>query len=168
MGLQKATIDIPREIVIERSSDEEQGVERPCKESYWKALIAVFTAGCAFMSDGYQQGIMTPINLVLKRAYPEYTSKYSTMVSNSNLVANIIGQIFFGLFVDRIGRKQGFTITTSFIIIGSVIAACPKGSTQIAMFWMLTIARGITGFGIGGEYPTSAASAMKAAGRMKS
>ncbi|VUG15800.1 GIT1 [Brettanomyces bruxellensis] len=163
MGLQKGTIDIPREIVIERSPDEEQGVERPRKESYWKALIAVFTAGCAFMSDGYQQGIMTPINLVLKRAYPEYTSKYSTMVSNSNLVANIIGQIFFGLFVDRIGRKQGFTITTSFIIIGSVIAACSKGSTQIAMFWMLTIARGITGFGIGGEYPTSAASAMEAA-----
>lgn len=156
----------PKEIVLERDSDEENPVletQPENHESYWKALIAVVTAGCAFMSDGYQQGTMTPINLVMKKQYKGYTSSFQTMVSNSNLVANIIGQIAFGLFVDRIGRKQGFTITTSFIIIGSIIAACSQGSTQSKMFWMLTIARGISGVGIGGEYPTSASSAMEAA-----
>lgn len=139
------------------------GEPTKAKEPYWKSMMAVVTGGCAFMSDGYQQGIMTPINLLLAKSMTDYSSNYKTMVSNSNLVANIIGQVAFGLFVDLVGRKQGFTITTSFIIIGSIIAACAKGTPDSKLFWMLIIARGISGVGIGGEYPTSAAAAMEAA-----
>lgn len=133
-------------------------------ESKWASMLAVFTAGCAFMSDGYQQGIMSTVNVALSKSYDQYgTGDWKTMVSNSNLVANIIGQIFFGLFVDRIGRRQGFALTTALIMIGSIIAACSKGSTQPRLFWMLIIARGISGTGVGGEYPCSASSAMEAA-----
>ena len=92
--------------MIKRSSDEEQGVERPCKESYLKALIAVFTAGCAFMSDGYQQGIMTPINLVLKREYPEYTSKYSTMASNSTWLQILLVKYFLDYLLTELEESK--------------------------------------------------------------
>lgn len=143
---------------------EDDASEDFSNESSWVALLAVVTAGCAFISDGYQQGIMTTVNIALGKSYSEYsTGNWKTMVSNSNLVANVLGQIFFGLVVDRIGRRQGFALTTLFIIVGSIIAACSRGSSQSAIFWMLIIARGISGFGIGGEYPCSATSAMEAA-----
>lgn len=138
--------------------------EQPPRKTSWVDLLAVFTAGCAFLSDGYQQSIISPVNNALSISYDQYsTGNWKTMVSNSNLVANIIGQVFFGLFVDRIGRRQGFAITTALIIIGSIVAACAKGSTQPHLFWMLIIARGVSGTGVGGEYPCSASAAMEAA-----
>ncbi|GMF00102.1 unnamed protein product [[Candida] boidinii] len=82
---------------------EDDASEDFSNESSWVALLAVVTAGCAFISDGYQQGIMTTVNIALGKSYSEYsTGNWKTMVSNSNLVANVLGQIFFGLVVDRI------------------------------------------------------------------
>ncbi|CAM9012152.1 unnamed protein product [Wickerhamomyces anomalus] len=54
-------------------------------------------------NDGYQQGVMTMANAVLSKSFKGYTTKYKTMVSNSILVANIIGQIAFGFITDRVG-----------------------------------------------------------------
>lgn len=41
------------------------------------------------------------------------------------------------------------------IILGLALSAGASGVTIAGMFWMLTVARGITGFGTGGEYPGS-------------
>ncbi|CDK24075.1 unnamed protein product [Kuraishia capsulata CBS 1993] len=149
--------------LTELSNDQEDERTLDLQEPYWRSVMAIVTAGCAFMSDGYQQGIMTPLNMTLAKSYSGYDSSWKTMVSNSNLVANILGQIGFGFIVDRIGRKQGFAMTTVFIILGSILAACSKGSSQNKLFWMLLISRGVSGIGIGGEYPCSASSAMEAA-----
>ncbi len=60
-------------------------------------LWTIFCAGCALMSDGYANSLMTLINVVLRKQYAkQYTSDVSTRVSNALLVGEILGQITVG------------------------------------------------------------------------
>lgn len=103
-------------------------------------------------------------NVVLRKEYPkQYTSFYSTSVSNALLVGEIIGQITIGLTCDYLGRKTAIIMTTAMIVVGGILATASSGNTIQGMFWMLTISRGIVGFGTGGEYPASSTSASEAA-----
>lgn len=92
-------------------------------------------------------------NVLLKKEYPvEYTSVVSTRVSNALLVGEIFGQVVIGLTCDYMGRKAAIIITTLMIVLGGILATASHGVTIEGMFWMMTIARGIVGFGTGGEY----------------
>jgi MFS family permease len=103
-------------------------------------------------------------NVLLTAKYPKlYTSYYSTAVSNALLVGEIIGQLVIGLTCDYLGRKTAIVITTMMIVVGGILATAAHGVTTQGMFWMLIIARGIVGFGTGGEYPASSTSASEAA-----
>lgn len=127
-------------------------------------LFTIFCAGFALISDGYQNNLMTMTNVVLRKEYPtQYTSYYSTAVSNALLVGEIIGQIVIGLTCDYLGRKFAIVMTTLMIVFGGILATAAHGVTIQGMFWMLIIARGIVGFGTGGEYPASSTSASEAA-----
>lgn len=127
-------------------------------------LFTIFCAGFALISDGYQNSLMTMTNVVLRAEYKkQYTSYYSTQVSNALLVGEIFGQITIGLTCDYIGRKAAIIITTLMIVFGGILATASNGYSIIGMFWMLTVSRGIVGFGTGGEYPASSTSASEAA-----
>ena len=103
-------------------------------------------------------------NVVLKQEYKkQYTSAVSTRVSNALLVGEIIGQLVIGLTCDYMGRKTAIVATTLMIVIGGILATAAHGVTINGMFWMMTVARGIVGFGTGGEYPASSTSASEAA-----
>ena len=107
---------------------------------------------------------MTMTNVLFKAEYPSvYTSAVSTQVSNALLVGEILGQIVIGLTCDYMGRKTAIVMTTLMIVIGGILATASHGITTLGMFWMLTVARGIVGFGTGGEYPASSTSASEAA-----
>ena len=107
---------------------------------------------------------MTMTNVVLKKEYPkQYTAAVSTRVSNALLVGEIIGQLVIGLTCDYLGRKVAIVTTTAMIVIGGILATASHGVTINGMFWMMTISRGIVGFGTGGEYPASSTSASEAA-----
>jgi MFS family permease len=93
---------------------------------------------------------MTMSNVLFKKEYPaQYTSTVSTRVSNSLLVGAILGQVTVGLTCDYLGRKTAIVVTTLLIVIGGILATAAHGVTIDGMFWMLTIARGIVGFGVG-------------------
>lgn len=62
--------------------------------------------------------------------------------------------LFFGVIIDRLGRRTGIVFATLFLILGIVIATASHGKDHLGMFWMMIVARGIAGFGAGGEYPT--------------
>ena len=127
-------------------------------------LFTIFCAGFALISDGYQNNLMTMTNVVLKKEYAkQYTSAVSTRVSNALLVGEIIGQIVIGLTCDYLGRKMAIVTTTAMIVVGGILATASHGVTINGMFWMMTISRGVVGFGTGGEYPASSASASEAA-----
>ncbi|KAF7959428.1 hypothetical protein EAE96_001046 [Botrytis aclada] len=126
--------------------------------------FTIFAAGAALVSDGYFNNIMTMANVILKKQYPkEYTAATSTRVSNSLLVGEIFGQVTIGLTCDYFGRKFAIIATTLTIVFGGILATASKGVTIDGMFWMMTVARGIIGFGVGGEYPASSTSASEAA-----
>jgi len=96
--------------------------------------------------------------------YPaDYTSVVSTRVSNALLVGAVLGQFFVGLVCDRVGRKVALFATTAFIVLGAILATAAHASTPAGLFWFLTVARGITGVGVGGEYPAGSTSASEAA-----
>jgi MFS family permease len=116
------------------------------------------------MSDGYQNNLMTMSNVLFKQEYPDqYTSAVSTRVSNALLVGEVLGQVVIGLTCDYMGRKAAIIVTTAMIVIGGILATASNGPTIQGMFWMMTVARGIVGFGTGGEYPASSTSASEAA-----
>ncbi|MCJ1395630.1 hypothetical protein MMC18_008516 [Xylographa bjoerkii] len=127
-------------------------------------LFTIFCAGFALISDGYQNNLMTMTNVLFKKEYAaQYTSAVSTQVSNALLVGEILGQITIGLTCDYLGRKVAIVTTTALIVIGGILATASNGVTILGMFWMLTVCRGIVGFGTGGEYPASSTSASEAA-----
>lgn len=127
-------------------------------------LFTIFCSGFALISDGYQNNLMTMTNVVLKAEYKkQYTSAVSTRVSNALLVGEIIGQLVIGLTCDYLGRKVAIVTTTAMIVIGGILATASHGITINGMFWMMTVSRGIVGFGTGGEYPASSTSASEAA-----
>lgn len=101
--------------------------------------------------------------MVLASEYSQYTGQWPTQVSNALLVGEIIGQITIGLTCDYMGRKWAIVVTTMMIVIGGILGTAANGYTIHGFFWMLTVARGITGFGTGGEYPASSTSASEAA-----
>lgn len=93
---------------------------------------------------------MTMSNVLFKKEYPnEYTPKVSTRVSNALLVGEILGQVVVGLTCDYMGRKTAIIMTTLLIVLGGILATASHGVTIDGMFWMLTVSRGIVGFGAG-------------------
>jgi len=95
-------------------------------------IFTIFCAGFALISDGYQNSLMTMTNVVLKKEYKEqYTSYYSTQVSNALLVGEIFGQITIGLTCDYLGRKAAIVITTVMIVVGGILATASNGSVRL-------------------------------------
>lgn len=93
---------------------------------------------------------MTMSNVLFKKEYPnEYTPQVSTRVSNALLVGEILGQVVVGLTCDYMGRKTAIIMTTLLIVLGGILATASHGVTIDGMFWMLTVSRGIVGFGAG-------------------
>ncbi|KAI3622443.1 putative glycerophosphoinositol permease [Moniliophthora roreri] len=128
------------------------------------AYFTILAAAFGLISDGYQNNLMTMANVVFKRLYPsDYTSPVSTRVSNALLVGAVLGQVFVGLICDRIGRKVALVATTGLIVLGAILATASNARTPSGLFWFLTVARGVTGVGVGGEYPASSTSASEAA-----
>ncbi|KAJ5789687.1 uncharacterized protein N7518_006698 [Penicillium psychrosexuale] len=134
------------------------------KQQSLSDLFTIFASGFALISDGYQNNLMTMTNVLLKKEYPkEYTTTVSTRVSNALLVGEVIGQVVIGLTCDYLGRKTAIVFTTLMIVVGGILATASHGVTIDGMFWMMTVARGVVGFGAGGEYPASSTSASEAA-----
>lgn len=130
------------------------------------AYFTIAAAAFGLISDGYHNSLLTMGNVVFKKLYPlEYTADVSTRVSNALLVGAIIGQLTIGVVCDQIGRKSALVGTTLLIIIGATIGTAANGAhgSINGLFWCLTFARGITGVGVGGEYPASSTSASEAA-----
>ncbi|ODQ79769.1 hypothetical protein BABINDRAFT_161469 [Babjeviella inositovora NRRL Y-12698] len=128
--------------------------------------LAICCAGFALISDGYQNNVMTMLNKVFAIEYKKtYTASMSTQVSNALLVGAVLGQVTTGLACDYLGRKFAILTATLLIIIGTVLCSGAHGAhgSELGLFWFLTVARGITGFGVGSEYPASSTAASESA-----
>jgi MFS family permease len=52
-------------------------------------------------------------------------------LANSYLIGEIFGMLFFGVLIDRIGRKTGVAAATAFLILGVVLATAAHGKTEL-------------------------------------
>lgn len=121
------------------------------------SITTVLVSGVALFSDGYNAQIIGYMNLVLAKLYPAtFTSAIKTRLSNAYLIGEIFGMLFFGCAIDRLGRRTGIVFATLFLVLGIILATAAhgKGGSELGMFWMMIIGRGVSGFGAGGEYPT--------------
>ena len=144
--------------------DQEQRQQRYLKKKTVSDIFTIICCGVALMSDGYQNNLMTMLNPLFKKMYPEvYTSALSTRVSNSLLVGKIIGQVSIGLTCDYFGRKKAIIATTALIVVGAALAAAAHGKTTLGMFWMFLVCRGAIGVGVGGEYSACSSASSESA-----
>ncbi|KAM0269815.1 hypothetical protein ACHAPA_004025, partial [Fusarium lateritium] len=70
------------------------------------------------------------------------------------LIGEVLNTLFFGYAIDRLGRRTGIVFATLFLVLGIILATAAHGKTELGMFWMMIVGRGVAGFGAGGEYPT--------------
>mgnify|MGYP002718754130 FL=1 len=59
------------------------------------------------------------------------SSTIKSRLSNSYLIGEIFGMLFFGVLIDRIGRRTGIIAATAFLILGVVLATASHGKSQL-------------------------------------
>ncbi|GAA5909631.1 uncharacterized protein JCM6883_004579 [Sporobolomyces salmoneus] len=163
------SVEKPEEFNLTRS--ELADVYEQSRKERLSSIFTIICSGFALISDGLQNNIMTLTNVVFAQLYGAklYTPAYSTQVSNALTVGTILGQVAIGLLCDYRGRKWGIVLSTVCIVVGVILATGAHGSGDnlqrnfTGFIWFLTVARGLTGIGVGGEYPSSSASSLESA-----
>ncbi|KAF0683075.1 Aste57867_24855 [Aphanomyces stellatus] len=114
--------------------------------------------GLGFFNDAYDLFVMNVVNVVLEEEFGKdvYTPALKGSVSAAALIGAVIGQILFGYLADVLGRRVCMIMTCAILILGGVICALASGGSPTGTLWVLVVARGILGVGIGGEYPLAA------------
>ncbi|KAK6595383.1 putative glycerophosphoinositol permease [Botrytis cinerea] len=148
------------------AAEEVRDVESDAESMDTKAgsIWTIMGSAMANYSDGYQQGLASSTNVVFNHLLGTkvYTSTIQTRISNALLVGSVIGILMLGYTSDKFSRKGGMLFTSALVIIGSLLSTLAfQVQPSSNMLWFLTIARGIAGVGVGGEYPTSAAAALE-------
>lgn len=60
-------------------------------------IISVIWSGIALASDGYNSQVLSAVNAILKKLYPDdYTSMVRSRVSTAYYVGVCLGAVFFG------------------------------------------------------------------------
>jgi MFS family permease len=118
------------------------------------SIITIIGSALANFSDGYQQNLSSSTNVIFNHLLGKevYTSSRQTRISNALLVGSVIGILIFGYTSDRFSRKGGMLVTSALVAVGSLMATLAfqvNGATR--MLWFLTIARGASGVGVGGQ-----------------
>ena len=87
------------------------------------------------------------------------SSGHETGINCATLAGTIVGQVVLGIMADRKGRKKVYGYELLIVLLGSVfisaVSAGLNGSMSITA-WLVCL-RFVNGFGVGAEYPVTAA-----------
>ncbi|RPA92695.1 MFS general substrate transporter [Choiromyces venosus 120613-1] len=124
----------------------------------------IFVSGFGLFADGYLSGIIGVVNILMRKAWPdEYTPEKQRLLTSITFAGIVIGQLGFGWFVDRFGRRNGMKVSGIIIIVSSLLTAIPFGGPIPRTINLLAACRFFTGVGIGGEYPSGSVACAEAA-----
>nr|NP_595141.1 putative glycerophosphodiester transporter [Schizosaccharomyces pombe]O94342.1 RecName: Full=Probable metabolite transport protein C1271.09 [Schizosaccharomyces pombe 972h-]CAA22199.1 glycerophosphodiester transporter (predicted) [Schizosaccharomyces pombe] len=140
--------------------------------SQWKHFLNVAVAGVALMSDGYCSNSIGTVITILRKLYPEETTHNKSLqdIGMIAYVGTIVGQLSFGWYSDRFGRKNGMITATIILIVSTALCTGAygyKGSIN-GMLSALIAYRFFLGIGIGAEYPCGSVAASESSNELKS
>ncbi|KAL7119786.1 hypothetical protein ACP275_02G083300 [Erythranthe tilingii] len=134
-------------------------------KTQWYHYKAVIISGMGFFTDAYDLFCISLITKLLGRIYYHVpgSSKPGVLppataaaINGVALCGTLLGQLFFGLLGDRLGRKKVYGITLFLMALSSIASGLSFGSSPKAVMTTLCFFRFWLGFGIGGDYPLSA------------
>ncbi len=118
--------------------------------------------GVGFFTDAYDLFIINFAMILMGCIYYKDNGNKvpvvtDTLVKASAQVGTLIGQLFFGVLSDRLGRKKMYGVELMIIIV-CTISSCFSADliSGFSVFAVLGFWRIILGIGIGGDYPLSA------------
>ncbi|KAL6639743.1 hypothetical protein ACP70R_022565 [Stipagrostis hirtigluma subsp. patula] len=132
----------------------------------WYHFTAVVIAGMGFFTDAYDLFCVSLVTDLLGRiCYPHTGSGdpgslppgAEAAVKGIALCGTMFGQLFFGCLGDHMGRKRIYGVTLILMVVCSVASGLSFHHTPISVVGTLCFFRFWLGFGIGGDYPLSAA-----------
>lgn len=59
------------------------------------------------------------------------SSTIKARLSNSYLIGEIFGMLFFGVLIDRMGRRTGIILATVLLVLGVILATAAHGTSQL-------------------------------------
>jgi PHS family inorganic phosphate transporter-like MFS transporter len=114
-----------------------------------KHWLTVFTAGMGFFTDAYDLFIIGTVTVLLTPIWHLSTNQLS-LLNSASLLASVAGALTFGKLMDRLGRKRMYGVEVAILVVGAVLAAFAWNFVSLFVF------RLIVGYGVGGDYATSA------------
>lgn len=120
--------------------------EEGLTKSHWRIVI---TAGMGFFTDAYDLFIIGVVTTLLMPLWHISTIQIA-LLNGASLASAAFGAIVFGLLSDKFGRKKMYGLEMAILFVGAILSA-----VSVSFTWLL-LSRLLVGFGIGGDYPSSA------------
>jgi len=124
----------------------------------------IFACGTALFSDGYANGVIGPVNTILRKVYGAdavNAHHYSNTINSTVFAGTVLGMLVFGYLSDKVGRKFGMMTATGIVALFSGLSAASSGAHHSlrGTLQMLAAMRFLLGIGIGAEYPCGSVAA---------
>ncbi|OOF97640.1 hypothetical protein ASPCADRAFT_514549 [Aspergillus carbonarius ITEM 5010] len=152
------------EATVVGDNEVESGSQRAYRPTRWQSNLTILSCYIANFSDGFQNQLANPTNVIFKKLLGSsgYPAEMKTRISNSLLIGAILGVIVMGYVSDMASRRAGLLFTSGLVTISTLMATLAlQVHPSYNMLWYFVIIRGICGFGVGGEYPPSAAAGLE-------
>jgi len=120
--------------------------EQKIGKAHWRMIL---TAGMGFFTDAYDLFIIGVVTALLSPIWHLSTAQIS-LLNGASLASAALGAVFFGWCADKFGRKKMYGIEVLILFVGAILSALSPS------YVFLLLSRVLVGFGIGGDYPTSA------------
>jgi PHS family inorganic phosphate transporter-like MFS transporter len=109
----------------------------------------IFITGMGFLTDAYDLFVIGIVTVLLTPEWHLSTLQIGILNATS-LLAAALGAVIFGFLADKWGRKRLYGSEVGLLCVGALMSAFATS------FGWLLLTRIIIGFGIGGDYSTSA------------
>ena len=127
-------------------------------------MRAVVVAGVGFFTDAYDIFAIGLVTTMLGVVYwqdasgsqrGKIPSNSDTAIKSATSGGTVLGQVFFGILADIIGRKRMYGIELIVIIFGTLAQSLSSDSPSMSIVGLIIFWRIFMGVGIGGDYPLS-------------
>ncbi|KAK1147833.1 hypothetical protein N8T08_000346 [Aspergillus melleus] len=148
-------------VVVDNELENGRRLYRPTR---WQSNLTILSCYIANFSDGFQNSLANPTNVIFKQLLGAsgYPSEMQTRISNALLIGAILGVVALGYISDMTSRRAGLLFTSGLVTLATLMSALAlQVHPSHNMLWYFVIVRGVCGFGVGGEYPPSAAAGIE-------